>query len=60
MDESSRRNEKLQNVWFFEYPFVHEGMTVGEFEDELYYLGTHQKEYREGTYIPLWKQRLEK
>ena len=39
-----------------EYPFVHEGMTVKEYEKEKEYWGSHLKEVKEGTYQPLWKQ----
>lgn len=40
-----------------EYPFVREGMTPEEFDEELKYLGENYDKYREGTYQPLWKQK---
>ena len=40
-----------------EYPFVHKGMTFEEFVEEKEYYFLHQKKYREGTYVPLWRQR---
>ncbi len=40
-----------------EYPFVHNGMTFEEFVEEKEYYFLHQKEYREGTYVSLWRQR---
>ena len=39
-----------------EYPFVYEGMTVEEYHKEKEYWGSHLKEVRDGTYLPLWKQ----
>ncbi len=40
-----------------QYPFVRKGMTVEEYNKEKEYLGHHFKEYKEGKYIPLWKQK---
>lgn len=40
-----------------EYPFVRKGMSVEEYEKERDYWGTHLKEVKEGTYVPLWKQK---
>ena len=42
-----------------EYPFVRDGMTVGEYIEEKIYYGEHFQEYRRGKYKPLWKQREE-
>ena len=42
-----------------EYPFVREGMTPEEFEEELKYLGEHYEDYKKGDYKPLWKQKVE-
>ena len=42
-----------------EYPFVYEGMTVEEYHGEKEYWGKHLKEVRQGTYLPLWKQKSE-
>lgn len=39
-----------------EYPFIKPDMTPEEFNEELVYLGEHYEDYKQGTYIPLWKQ----
>ena len=43
--------------FLLEYPFIRKGMTVSEYEEEKNYWGAHLKEVKEGTYIPLWKQK---
>lgn len=42
-----------------EWPFVREGMTIEEFDEEMRYYGTHREEVHNRTYKPLWKQREE-
>lgn len=52
-------NENTIDDWDYrllEYPFVYEGMTVEEYHKEKEYWGSHLKEARDGTYLPLWKQ----
>lgn len=39
------------------YPFIREGMTRKEYEEEKEYWGKHLKDYKNGTYTPLWKQK---
>ncbi len=56
----SWEKEIIENYRFFEYPFMHRGITRGEFLEELRYFGTHQDEVRNKTYTPLWKQRIKK
>lgn len=41
-----------------EFPFIRDGMTIAEYEEERDYWGMHLEEVKNGTYIPLWKQRL--
>lgn len=53
-------NEPIKNVLALEYPFVFEGMTHAEFDEEYDYFIHHHKEYINGTYKPLWKQKGEK
>ena len=43
-----------------EWEFYREGMTVEEYEREREYLGEHFEEWKNHTYIPLWKQKQEK
>jgi hypothetical protein len=38
-------------------PFVHAGMTVGEFFEELEYYKNNWDKVLDHTYIPLWKQK---
>lgn len=46
---------------FLEYPFVREGMTVAEYEEEKkYYLEQGLENIKNGKYKPLWKQREER
>lgn len=42
-----------------EYPWARRGMTFGEFEEERRYFCQHYTaaDLKNGTYIPLWKQR---
>lgn len=40
-----------------EYPFIRQDMTLEEFDEELKYLGEHYEDYRNGNYLPLWKQK---
>lgn len=55
-------NEVIDN-WdpiLLEYPFVRQGMTAKEYEEEKRYLAKHYfTDYRNGTYKPLWQQREE-
>lgn len=51
--------EKTIDEWdsrLLEYPFVYEGMTEEEYHKEKAYWGSHLKEVKAGTYLPLWKQ----
>ncbi len=50
----------LVGVEHLEYPFVKEGMTVGEFREELRYFSKHREEYKKGNYKPLWKLKGER
>lgn len=53
-------NKETIDKWnpiMLEYPFVRKGMTVDEYEAEKEYYGKHLKEVRDGTYLPLWKQK---
>ena len=43
-------------IVYNQLPFLHEGMTVGEFLIEKKYYGEHHSEFLKGTYIPLWQQ----
>ena len=36
---------------------MHEGITYDEFEEEKDYFIHHYEDYKNGTYIPLWKQK---
>lgn len=38
------------------YPFIYEGMTPAEYDEEKRYWIEHYQEYIDGTYVPLWKQ----
>lgn len=53
------KDKNTIDKWDFrllEYPFVYEGMTVEEYNKEKEYWGSHLKEVKDGTYVPLWKQ----
>ncbi len=52
-------NEPIKEWRALEYPFMHEGITHAEFDEEWDYYAKHHKEWlhNEG-YVPLWKQRL--
>lgn len=38
-------------------PYVHEGMTVGEYYKEKEYYRDNWNKVLDGTYVPLWKQK---
>ena len=38
-------------------PYVHEGMTVGEYYEEREYYRNNWDKVLDGTYVPLWKQK---
>ena len=54
--------EEINNNWatpqLKEEPFWHEEMTVEEYDEERGYLNTHLNDLYNGTYQPLWKQKL--
>lgn len=50
-------SEVLDPILLNQYPFVFEGMTVGEYLEEKKYYLNHCKEVRNRTYKPLWKQK---
>ena len=50
-------NEVITDFTLLEYPFMHEGITHGEFDEEKIYFAQHYDDYRKGNYTPLWKQR---
>lgn len=58
----SMTHEKNNNCDFTpgmkEWCFYHDGMTLEEFEAKYEYLGEHLDDLRNGTYRPLWKQRM--
>ena len=43
---------------YWESPYFYDGITMGELDEELQYYGTHYEDYKNGAYVPLWKQRL--
>jgi len=40
-----------------ESPFYYTGMSPDEYETERTYWGKHIKEWTQGKYLPLWKQK---
>ena len=43
---------------YWESPYFYDGITMGELDEEIRYYADHYEDYKKGTYIPLWKQRL--
>ena len=43
---------------YWESPYFYDGITMGELDEEIQYYSTHYEDYKKGTYVPLWKQRL--
>ena len=50
--------EIIDDALLFEYPFAKEGMFADDYWEERLYWGMHLTEVREGTYKPIWKQRM--
>lgn len=48
--------DELDPLLLNQYPFVYEGMTVGEYFREKEYYGANYSKVLSGEYIPLWKQ----
>lgn len=42
-----------------EAPFWRNGMSPEEYDIEREYLGKNYKMYLDGSYVPLWKQKME-
>lgn len=40
-----------------EAPYWRNGMTPEEYEEERDYFNNHLKEFYDGTYVPMWKQK---
>ena len=47
----------LDPILLNQYPFVHEGMSVGEYFEEKKYYGENYEKVLKGEYVPLWKQK---
>ncbi len=47
----------LNPILLNQYPFVHEGMSVGEYFEEKKYYGENYEKVLKGEYVPLWQQR---
>ena len=54
------KDDIITNFTLLEYPFIHEGITHREFEEEQIYFAKHYEDYIKETYIPLWKQGMQK
>ena len=48
---------ELDPILLNQYPFVHEGMSVGEYFEEKKYYGENYEKVLKGEYVPLWQQR---
>lgn len=52
----------VRNSWatptLQEVPFWRDDMTVDEYEDERTYYLEHYDDVKNGTYMPLWKQKI--
>ena len=53
------KDDIITNFTLLEYPFIHEGITHREFEEEQIYFAKHYEDYKKETYIPLWKQKAQ-
>ena len=42
-----------------EVPYWRNGMSPEEYEEEQRYFYMHFEDWKEGTYMPIWKQRME-
>lgn len=47
----------LDSILLNQYPFVHEGMSVGEYYEEKKYYGENYDKVLNGEYVPLWQQK---
>lgn len=50
-------HEALDPILLNQKPYVHQGMTVGEYYEEREYYRNNWDKVRDRTYVPLWKQR---
>lgn len=48
--------DNLDAILLNQYPFVHDGMTVGEYFTEKKYYAENYEKVLSGDYTPLWKQ----
>jgi len=54
------KNDVITNFALLEYPFMHDGITHEEYEEERDYFIHHYEDYKKGSYVPLWKQKVQK
>lgn len=53
---NANAKDNLDTVLLNQYPFIHDGMTVGEYFIEKKYYAENYKKVLDGNYTPLWTQ----
>lgn len=59
-DEDRNKEEKniYEDPFYYDAPFYWEGMSAEQYRQEQLYLNENVDIFIDGTYVPLWKQKL--
>ena len=61
-EERKDRNKEEKNIYedpfYYDAPFYWEGMSAEQYRQEQLYLNENVDIFIDGTYVPLWKQKL--
>lgn len=57
-DRVSQKENIYEDPFYYDAPFYREGMSVEDYRRERIYLNENVDIFIDGTYVPLWKQKL--
>ena len=57
-DRVSQKKNIYEDPFYYDAPFYREGMSVEDYRRERIYLNENVDIFIDGTYVPLWKQKL--
>ena len=57
-DSVSQKKNVYEDPFYYDAPFYRDGMSVEDYRREQIYLNENVDIFIDGTYVPLWKQKL--
>lgn len=57
-DIECQKENIYEDPFYYDAPFYRAGMSVNEYRQEQLYLNENVDIFIDGTYVPLWKQKL--